>query len=66
MTQTITRSDGITYERRTKEGQYDTKIQIRLATKQVDKLKEYAEKENIKYTALIRELIEDFIERECK
>lgn len=66
MTQTITRSDGITYERRTKEGQYDAKIQIRLASEQVDKLKAYAEKENIKYTALIREMIEDFIERECK
>lgn len=66
MTQTITRSDGITYERRTKEGQYDTKIQIRLASEQIEKLKEYAEKENLKYTALIRELIEDFIERECK
>ena len=66
MIQTVTRSDGITYERRTKTGQYDTKIQIRLTTEQVDKLKEYAEKENLKYTALIRELIEDFIERECK
>ena len=62
MTQTITRSDGIVYERRTKKGQYDTKIQIRLATEDIEKLKEYAEK----YTALIRELIEDFIERECK
>ena len=66
MIQTVTRSDGIVYERRTKEGQYDTKIQIRLTSEQVDKLKAYAEKENIKYTALIRELIEDFIERECK
>ena len=66
MTQMITRSDGIVYERRTKTGQYDTKIQIRLATEDVEKLKEYAEKENLKYTALIRELIEDFIERECK
>lgn len=66
MTQTITRSDGITYERRTKEGQYDTKIQIRLATNDIEKLKQYAEKENLKYSALIRELIEDFIERECK
>jgi predicted DNA binding CopG/RHH family protein len=66
MTQTITRSDGIVYERRTKKGQYDTKIQIRLTSEQVDKLKTYAEKENIKYTALIREMIEDFIERECK
>ena len=66
MTQTIKRCDGVIYERRTKEGQYDTKIQIRLASEQVDKLKAYAEKENIKYTALIRELIEDFIERECK
>lgn len=66
MTQTITRSDGIVYERRTKEGQYDAKIQIRLSSEQIEKLKEYAEKENLKYTALIRELIEDFIERECK
>lgn len=66
MTQTITRSDGIVYERRTKEGQYNTKIQVRLATQDIEKLKEYAEKENLKYTALIRELIEDFIERECK
>lgn len=66
MIQTITRSDGITYERRIKEGQYDTKIQIRLSSEQIEKLKEYAEKENLKYTALIRELIEDFIERECK
>ena len=66
MTQTITRSDGITYERRTKEGQYDTKIQIRLATEDIEKLKQYAQKENLKYSALIRELIEDFIERECK
>ena len=66
MTQTITRSDGIIYERRTKKGQYDTKIQIRLATDDLEKLKLYAKKENLKYTALIRELIEDFIERECK
>lgn len=66
MKQTITRSDGVIYERRTKKGQYDTKIQIRLATDDVEKIKVYAEKENIKYTALIRELIEDFIERECK
>lgn len=66
MIQKITRSDGIVYERRTKEGQYDTKIQIRLSSEQIEKLKEYAEKENLKYTSLIRELIEDFIERECK
>ena len=66
MKQTITRSDGVIYERRTKEAQYDTKVQIRLATEDIEKLKEYAKKENLKYTALIRELIEDFIERECK
>ena len=66
MTQMITRSDGIVYERRTKTRQYDTKIQIRLATEDLEKLKAYAEMENLKYTALIRELIEDFIERECK
>lgn len=66
MTQKIIRSDGITYERRTKEAQYDAKIQIRLSSEQIEELKQYAKKENLKYTALIRELIEDFIERECK
>ena len=66
MKQTITRSDGVIYERKPKETQYDTKIQMRLSTEQIAKLKEYAKKENLKYTTLIRELIEDFIERECK
>lgn len=66
MMQKITRSDGITYERKLKEKQYDIKIQIRFAKHDIEKLKLYAEKENIKYTTLMRELIEDFIERECK
>ena len=66
MKQTITRSDGIIYERRTKEKQYDTKTNIRMASEDLEKLKQYAKKENIKYTTLMRELIEDFIERECK
>ena len=66
MKQTITRIDGITYERRTKGKQYDTKTNIRLSSEDLEKLRSYAKKENIKYTALMRELIEDFIERECK
>jgi predicted DNA binding CopG/RHH family protein len=64
--QTITRSDGITYERKAKKGQYDTKINIRLVKDDVEKLKEYAAKENMSCASLIRELLEDFIERECK
>ena len=66
MKQIITRSDGITYERKQKEKQYDTKTNIRMASEDLEKLREYAKKENIKYTTLMRELIEDFIERECK
>lgn len=66
MTQTITRCDGITYERRTKEINYDTKMQIRLANKDVEKLKQYAEEHNLKYTTLVRNLIEDFVEKECE
>ena len=66
MKQTIVRSDGIIYERRTKEKQYDTKTNIRLSSQDLARLKAYAEKENIKYTVLMRELVEDFIERECK
>lgn len=66
MTQKITRKDGIVYERRNKKAQYDNRVQIRLATAEIEKLKEYAAKENMTYTSLVRELIEDFIERECK
>ena len=66
MTQTITRKDGIVYERRNKKGQYDKVIQIRFASSEIEKLKKYAEKENMTYTSLVRELIEDFIERECE
>lgn len=66
MTQLITRSDGITYERRTKKIKYDTKMQIRLANKDIEKLKQYAEEHNLKYTKLVRELIEDFVKKECK
>jgi len=66
MTQTITRCDGIIYERRTKEIKYDTKIQIRLANKDFEKLKQYAEKHDLKYTTLVRDLIEDFVEKECE
>lgn len=62
--QTITRSDGIIYERRTKEKQYDANIHIRISKNDLDELKKIAEKENVKYNALIRELIEDFIERQ--
>lgn len=66
MTQLITRSDGITYERRTKEIKYDTKMQIRLANKDFEKLKQYAEEHNLKYTTLVRNLIENFVEKECE
>lgn len=66
MTQTITRCDGITYERRTKEIKYDSKMQIRLANKDIEKLKQYAEEHNVKYTKLVRQLIEDFIKKECE
>lgn len=66
MTQTITRCDGITYERRTKAIKYDTKMQIRLANKDFEKLKQYAEEHNLKYTTLVRNLIENFVEKECE
>ena len=66
MTQTITRCDGITYERRTKKIKYDTKLQIRLANNDIEKLKQYEEEHNVKYTKLVRQLIEDFIKKECE
>ena len=66
MTQTITRSDGIVYERKNKTKNYDTTIQLRLATNYVEKLKQFAKENNLKYTTIVRELIEEFVERECE
>lgn len=59
----IERKDGIIYERKKKEKEYDTKLNIRINQKVIDSFKEIAKNENIKYQMLIRNILEEFVEK---
>ena len=59
----IERKDGIIYERKKKEKEYDTKLNIRINQKVIDSFKEIAQNENIKYQMLIRNILEEFVEK---
>lgn len=60
----IVRKDGIEYERKSKTRNYDSAINIRVSHETIEELKKIAEKYQSKYNTLVRELIEDFVERE--
>lgn len=60
----ITRKDGIEYERKSKTRNYDSAINIRVSHETIEKLKQIANRYGTKYNTLIRELLEDYIERE--
>lgn len=60
----IVRKDGIEYERKSKTRNYDSVINIRVSHETIEELKKIAEKYQSKYNTLVRELIEDFVERE--
>lgn len=60
----ITRKDGIEYERKSKTRNYDSVINIRVSHETIEKLKQIANRYGTKYNTLIRELLEDYIERE--
>ena len=59
----IERKDGIIYERKKKEKEDDTKLNIRINQKVIDSFKEIAQNENIKYQMLIRNILEEFVEK---
>lgn len=58
----IIRKDGIEYEKKPKNINYDSSLNIRFTKKNIERLKLIAEKENTKYNTLARKLIEDYIE----
>lgn len=58
----IERKDGIKYYRRPNFKNYDTNLNIRIASETIEKLKEIANEKGIKYNALIREILENYIE----
>ena len=60
----ITRKDGIEYERKSKTKNYDSVINIRVSHETIEELKQIANRYGTKYNTLIRELLEDYIERE--
>ena len=61
MEQTIRRKDGIEYKRNINDLQCDKNINIRINSETLNQFKEICNKENIKYSDLIRMLIEDYI-----
>lgn len=61
MEQTIRRKDGIEYKRNINDLQCDKNINIRINSETLNQFKGICNKENIKYSDLIRTLIEDYI-----
>ena len=61
MEQIIKRKDGIEYKRNINDLQCDKNINIRINSETLNQFKEICNKENIKYSDLIRTLIEDYI-----
>lgn len=64
MKQEISRKDGIVYERKNKIRNYDSNINIRVSRETLEELKKIAAKLGVKYNAMVRGIIEDFVEKE--
>jgi hypothetical protein len=62
--ETITRKDGITYQRKKRNNNFDCHLNIKYFKYKIDKLKSIADKKNVKYNAMIRDLLEEFIQKE--
>lgn len=60
----IVRKDGIEYERKSKTRNYDSVINIRVSHETIEELKKIAEKYGTKYNTMVREVLEDYVERE--
>ena len=64
MKQQITRKDGINYERKSKTRNYDSVINVRVSRETLEELKQIAEKLGVKYNTMVREILEDYVEKE--
>ena len=63
MKQTIIRN-GKEIERNMKEKHYDSNICIRISKETIQQLKKIADKYGIKWNTMVREILEDYVERE--
>lgn len=61
-TEVITRKDGIVYERKKKEQNFDFRVNLKCYSGTIKSLKEIAVLEDKKYQQLIREILEKYIE----
>lgn len=62
--QVITRKDGITYERNRDVKGYYTHLNIRINENTLIRLKKVADKKQVKYSDIVRNLIEDYLIKE--
>lgn len=62
--QKIIRKDGIEYERKPKTKDYNCFINLRYSKEQVEKLKELANNLGVKYQALIKNVLDEYIKKE--
>ena len=65
-TEVITRKDGIVYERKKKDLNFDCRVNIKCYQSLVDRLKEVAEEKGMKYQPLVREILEKYLEEYSK
>ena len=60
----IKRSDGIEYYRKKREIKYDVRVNFKWSSSQLNKMKQIAGEKGMKYHTLIKEVLDDFIEKE--
>ena len=60
----IERKDGIVYERKKREKKCDTYLNFRVSTELFNKYKELANERGIKRDALIKQILQDYIDKE--
>lgn len=60
----IVRKDGISYYRTKKKINYDKLLAIKWSEESIKKLKQIAKRKNIKYQILMKQVLEEYIERE--
>lgn len=65
-TEVITRKDGIVYERKKKEQNFDFRVNLKCYSGMIKSLKEIAVLEDKKYQQLIREILEKYLEEYSK
>lgn len=64
--ETITRHDGITYQRKKRNNNFDCSLNIRFHKEKIEVLKKIALKKETNYNEMLRNIIDDFIEKEQK